>query len=138
MTGNFAESFNVIVMHNGESIMKTRHIATVFAAALLTVGLIPLGSASGVDSFPQGIEVITVVAKRPVVDSIDSFAVAPRPAPEGIEVITVVGKRIDPTIASTCVNTALAEAAESHATRDSVRQSIEACIDKAQLEASHS
>jgi hypothetical protein len=69
--------------------MKTRHIASVIAAGLLTVGLIPLGSASEVTSFPEGIEVLTVVGKR--LSTHDAFAT--RAAPEGIEVITVVGKR---------------------------------------------
>jgi hypothetical protein len=131
------ESIKAVDMQNGESTMKTRHIATVFAAALLTVGLIPLGSASEVGGFPGGIEVITVVGKRPALESIEGFAVAPRPLPEGVEVITVVGKRTEPTIASTCVNEVLA-AAESRSTRDRVRQSIKECIDRTQQEANHS
>lgn len=121
--------------------MKTRYIAMVMASALLTAGLIPLGSAQPVlRSAPEGIEVITVVGKRPT--------------QEGIEVITVVGKRPAPTVASTCVNEVMAgrvignrsesdyanaQALESRqANRDSVRQAIKDCIERAQLETGRS
>lgn len=75
--------------------MNTRHIAMALASALLTVGLIPAGAAeSAVRSAPEGIEVITVVGKRPTQEGIEVITVVgKRPMQEGIEVITVVGKR---------------------------------------------
>ena len=85
-------------------------IAMVMTSALLTVGLIPLGSAQ--DNFSS--------------------------AQEGIEVITVVGKRPAPTVARTCVNEVMAGRADArtpesrHANRDSLRQAIKDCIDQAQ------
>ena len=103
--------------------MKSKHIAMVISAGLLTVGLVPLASAQ--DAFraaPEGIEVITVVGKRPT-------------PPEGIEVITVVGKRPAPTVASNCVNAVMADGATG---RESARQAIRDCIDQARLEASRS
>jgi hypothetical protein len=134
------ESFNSADTHNGDSIMKIKHIAMVMAAALLTVGLIPAGSAqSDFGSAQAGIEVITVVGKRPT--------------QEGIEVITVVGKRPAPTVASTCVNEVraarvsgnengsdyTAQAVETRrANWNSVRQAIKDCIEQAQIGTSHS
>jgi O-acetyl-ADP-ribose deacetylase (regulator of RNase III) len=112
--------------------MKIKYIAMAMTSALLAVGLIPLASAQ--DDFggtQAGIEVITVVGKRPT--------------QEGIEVITVVGKRPAPTVASTCVNEVMAgrasnaQALESRqASRNSVRQAIKDCIDQAQMETSRS
>lgn len=127
--------------------MKMKHIAMVMASALLTVGLIPMGSAqSDPGSAQDGIEVITVVGKRPVPEGIDVITVAaPRPvpegievitvaathaAPEGIEVITVVGKRPEPTLARTCVNEVVASRVPGD--RASVRQAIRNCIEQAQ------
>ena len=121
--------------------MKIKYIAMVMTSALLTVGLIPLGSAQdNFGSAQEGIEVITVVGKRPT--------------REGIEVITVVGKRQAPTVASTCVNEVMAgratgnqngvdyvnaQALESrHANRNSVRRAIKDCIDQAQIGTTHS
>lgn len=114
--------------------MKTRYIAMVMTSALLTVGLVPLGSAqSELGAAQEGIEVITVVGKRP--------------SQEGIEVITVVGKRPEPTVASMCVKEVMAgrvtrgwsgngqsdvQALESRrANRESVRQAIRDCIETA-------
>ena len=104
-------------------------IAMVMTSALLTVGLIPLGSAQdNFGSAQEGIEVITVVGKRPTQAGIQ----------EGIEVITVVGKRPAPTVARTCVNEVMAGRADArtpesrHANRDSLRQAIKDCIDQAQ------
>jgi hypothetical protein len=121
--------------------MKIKCIAMVMTSALLTVGLIPLGSAQYAPGSAQdGIEVITVVGKRP--------------SQEGIEVITVVGKRPAPTVASTCVNEVMAcrvtgnqmasddvnaHALESRqANRNSVRLAIKACIEQAQVATAHS
>jgi hypothetical protein len=136
--------------------MKIKHIAMVMTSALLTGGLIPLGSAQDAFGSAQaGIEVITVVGKRPTQEGIEVITVVgKRPTQEGIEVITVVGKRPAPTVASTCVNEVMADrvtgnrngsdyvnaqALESrHASRDIVRQAIKDCIDQAQLGTSHS
>lgn len=124
--------------------MKIKHFATAITAALLTVGLVPAGSAQdNFDGAPQGIEVITVVGKRPT--------------QEGIEVITVVGKRPAPTVASTCVNTVMAarasdnaeasdnfntanaQAPESrHADIVGMRMAIKDCIQQAQAATSQS
>jgi hypothetical protein len=94
--------------------MKSRYITMVVASVLLTVGLIPLGSAQSVPGV--------------------------RPLPAGIEVITVVAKRPAPTVASTCVNEVLAgrdvnaQTPESrHANRDGIRQAIKDCIEQAQM-----
>ena len=119
--------------------MKIKHIAMVMTSALLAAGL--SSSASAQDDFGSaqaGIEVITVVGKRPT--------------QEGIEVITVVGKRPVPTVASTCVNEVMAgrEAGNQHdyvnaqalesrrAHWDSVRLAIKNCIDQAQAGTAHS
>lgn len=134
--------------------MKIRHIATAIAATLLTVGLVPLGSASERSNIPEGIEVITVVGKRPVledievitvvgkrpaVENVDVFAaIDNRPVPEGIEVITVVGERPEPTVASVCVNEIFAGNRSDYTTRDSVRQAIRDCIANAEPESTHS
>ncbi|MEY4640191.1 MAG: hypothetical protein RLZZ227_185 [Pseudomonadota bacterium] len=121
--------------------MKSKYIAMVMASALFTVGLTPLGSAQEAFGAAQaGIEVITVVGKRPT--------------QEGIEVITVVGKRAAPTVASTCVNEVMADRARSklagaefvaaqalashRANRQSVRLAIRSCIDAAQMPAAQS
>jgi hypothetical protein len=89
--------------------MKTRYITKVVALALLTVGLIPLGSAQpGARNPPEGIEVITVTGKRPPQAGLGVFSA--RPIPEGIEVITVVGVR-QPT--RDCIEHAQVSTAES-------------------------
>lgn len=136
--------------------MKIKYIAMVMASALLTVGLIPRGSAQeALGAAQAGIEVITVVGKRPTQEDIEVITVVgKRPAQEGIEVITVVGKRAAPTVASTCVNEVMAgrarskldgaefasaQALASHrANRNSVRLAIKNCIDAAQMPATQS
>ncbi|MDY6984395.1 MAG: hypothetical protein SV422_15020 [Pseudomonadota bacterium] len=133
--------------------MKTtkRNYLAIATSALLAVGLIPLGFAeSAPRELPEGIEVITVVANRPIptnIDGIEVITVVGKQAMpanlDGVEVITVVAKRIEPTVASTCVNEVLAGVPASHdadvrnANRDSVRQAIRECID-AQLATTHS
>ena len=62
--------------------MKIRTLATVIAAALLTVALAPASSAQDNNSAADGIEVITITAKRPA-----------------------------PTVASACVNEVMARTA---------------------------
>jgi hypothetical protein len=121
--------------------MKIKYVAMVMTSALLTVGLIPSGSAqSDFGSEQAGIEVVTVVGKRST--------------QEGIEVITVVGKRPAPTVASTCVNEVMAgrargivnvadggnaQALESRRTnRNDVRRAIKDCIEQAQTGTTHS
>lgn len=70
--------------------MKTKYLA-IAASALLAIGLSPLASAEReLGAAQAGIEVITVVGKRPAARVVEFAA---RPVPEGIEVITVVGKR---------------------------------------------
>ena len=86
--------------------MKIKYITAVVASALLTVSLVPLGSAqTASENAPEGIEVITVVGKRSVPEGIEVITVVgKRAAPEGIEVITVVAKRPEPSVTSTCLN----------------------------------
>lgn len=136
--------------------MKTRYFTTVMTSALLTVGLVPLGSAQSAPvNAPEGIEVITVVGKRSVPEGIEVITVVGnRAIPEGIEIITVVATRPEPTVASTCVNEVMAgrvtgsrgetsfgdaQSLESRqANRDSARQAIKDCIEQAQLVAARS
>jgi hypothetical protein len=120
--------------------MKIKLIAMVLTSALLTVGLIPSGSAQeSFGSAQAGIKVITVVGKRPTQEDIEVITVVgKRPTQEGIEVITVVAKRPAPTVASTCVNQVMADRATGnpdgvdYADRISVRNAIKDCIDQAQ------
>lgn len=115
--------------------MKFKHIVMAVTSALLTFGLIPVGSAQSVFGSALDIKAISIAGTRPVPEGIEVITVVGmRPAPEGIEVITVVGKRPAPTVASACVNQVMAgRATESRrASRNSARQAIKDCIDQAQ------
>jgi len=99
--------------------MKIRTIVTIIAAALLSVGLVPVSSAQDTNSSAQ----------------------------DGIEIITIIGKRPAPTVATACVNEVIAHTATERKNSDgsfseevlesgrtkmiSQRKAIKRCIDQA-------